>query len=600
MSFGYARPPSVRPVNSLRLRLLAFSVLVELIMLTLLVTNSVRLIQTHLSDSTQLRLQAQESSYNITLAGQLAERDYAALQSIIEGWGASKGITYMVVTNAAGKVVAAWGHDGNGPLPSAEKVLSPELDEYRGAFDVVFLGQRYGEARYGLDTRFLGTARRELLHQSLGIAVVEVVLTVTLLAAIGYWLTRHLDMLARASLKVAGGDFSIRLKMEGKDEIAVLTQAFNTMSVAVESRIQDLDESQKRFRAIADFTYAWENWFDTEGHLRWVNPAVERITGYSVAECHEMEGFPLPMVVGDDRPQVSSVLASAQNGQSGQDMEFRIQNKQGDILWVAMSWQPIFDGEGAPLGTRSSIRDISVQKHSSDLAVEAKGELERMLFAASHDLQEPIRYILAYTQRLDREFGGEMPERAQSSMTFIREGANQLSLLVKGLVDYTRSNRPMTAFAPVDCRRVVDQAIADCTAMSTANPPQFRVGEMPVVQADPVLLFILFENLISNAIKFVRPDVPPQVNITAQAEEEGWRIDISDNGIGIDPQYLQTIIRPFSRLHSRSTFPGAGLGLASALKVAKIHGGRLWLDSEPGKGTTVHIWLPTKAQPEVV
>jgi signal transduction histidine kinase len=115
-----------------------------------------------------------------------------------------------------------------------------------------------------------------------------------------------------------------------------------------------------------------------------------------------------------------------------------------------------------------------------------------------------------------------------------------------------------------------------------------------------VLLFILFENLISNAIKFVRPDVAPLVTITAQVERDGWRIDITDNGIGIEAQYLQTIIRPFSRLHSRSTFPGAGLGLASAQKVSRMHGGRLWLESQPDRGTTVHIWLPNAAQPEAV
>jgi PAS domain S-box-containing protein len=598
MSLGYLRPPSVRPLNSLRLRLLILSVLVEVVMLTLLVANGVRLIQSHLMSSTDLRLQAQEASFNITLAGQLAERDYAALQSILDGWGSSKSITYMVVTNAVGKTVAAWGRPADAPPPPADRVLSAELDEYRGAFDIVYLGQRYGEARYGLDTRFLGEARRELLHQSLGIAVTEVLMTVALLAAIGYWLTRHLDMLTRASLKVAGGDFSIRLALQGKDEIAVLTQAFNTMSGAVESRILDLDESQKRFRAIADYTYAWENWFDTDGRLRWVNPAVERITGYCVAECHAMADFPLPLVVEEDRAQVRGHLDAARNGESGRDMEFRIQAKEGEPRWVAMSWQPIFDGSGEPLGSRSSIRDVTVQKHSADMLVEAKAELERMLFAASHDLQEPIRYILAYTQRLDREFGSELPERAHSSMTFIREGANQLSLLVKGLVDYTRSNRPMAAFAPVDCRRVVDQAIADCRAMSGGGPAEFEVGELPTVQADPVLLFILFENLISNAIKFVPADTRPRVVIDARAEDDGWRIDIADNGIGIEAQYLQSIVRPFSRLHSRSTFPGAGLGLASAQKVAKIHGGRLWLDSIPGQGTTVHVWLPSVVRPE--
>lgn len=598
MSFGYLRPPSVRPLDSLRVRLLILSVLVEVVMLTLLVANGVRLIQSHLVSSTELRLQAQEASFNITLAGQLAERDYAALQSIIEGWGASKSITYMVVTNAAGKVVAAWGRAADGPPPPADRVLSSELDEYRGAFEIVYLGQRYGEARYGLDTRFLGEARRELLHQSLGIAVTEVLMTIALLAAIGYWLTRHLDMLTRASLKVAGGDFSIRLALRGKDEISVLTQAFNTMSGAVQSRVHDLDESQRRFRAIADYTYAWENWFDTDGRLRWVNPAVERVTGYCVEECHAMADFPLPLVMEEDRAQVRGYLEAARAGESGRDMEFRIQTKGGEIQWVAMSWQPIFDGAGEPLGSRSSIRDVTVQKHSADMLVEAKAELERMLFAASHDLQEPIRYILAYTQRLDREFGADLPERAHSSMSFIREGANQLSLLVKGLVDYTRSNRPMAAFAPVDCRRVVDQAIADCRAMSGGGRAEFQVGELPTVQADPVLLFILFENLISNAIKFVPADVQPRVTIEARAEGEGWRIDIADNGIGIEPQYLQSIIRPFSRLHSRSTFPGAGLGLASAQKVAKIHGGRLWLESVPGQGTTVHVWLPSMGRPE--
>jgi PAS domain S-box-containing protein len=598
LSFGYTKLPSVSPRNSLRLRLLLLSVLVEVVMLTLLVANGVRLIQSHLTASTEIRLKAQEASFNITLAGQLAERDYSALQSIINGWGEANSITYMVVSNSAGKVVAAWGRDADAHLPPADRVLSSHLDEYHGAFDIVFLGQRYGEARYGLDTRFLGAARRELLHQSVGIALGEVVLSIALLAVIGYWLTRHLGMLTRASLKVADGDFSIRLKLEGKDEIALLTQAYNTMSEAVDERISELEESQKRFRAIADYTYAWENWFDTEGRLRWVNPAVERITGYSVHECHALEGFPLPLVADEDRVLVTGFMAAATGGQSGQDMEFRVRTKAGEVRWVAMSWQPIFDEAGVPLGSRSSVRDVTVQKNSADLLVEAKSELERLLFAASHDLQEPIRYILAYTQRLDREFGAELPERAQSSMAFITEGANQLSLLVKGLVEYARSNRPMAAFAMVDCGRVVEQAIADCRAMTPGTKAEFQVGALPSVPADPVLLFILFGNLIGNAIKFVKPGTAPRVEISAHSEDGGWRIDIRDNGIGIDPQYLQTIVRPFSRLHSRSAFPGAGLGLASAQKAARMHGGRLWLESVPGKGTTVHVWLPGKGRQE--
>ena len=109
------------------------------------------------------------------------------------------------------------------------------------------------------------------------------------------------------------------------------------------------------------------------------------------------------------------------------------------------------------------------------------------------------------------------------------------------------------------------------------------------------MLLILFENVIGNAVKFVRPEVAPVVTISATPEDQGWRVDVADNGIGIEPQDLETVIRPFSRLHSRSTFPGAGLGLASAQKVARLHGGRLWLDSVAGQGTTVHLWLPNEA-----
>lgn len=585
-------PPSVKPVHSLRLRLLVLSVLVEVVMLTLLVANGTRLIELYLGSSTQGRLQAQEASFNVALAGQLAERDYASLQSIIEGWGGSKAITYMVVVNQAGKTVASWGRDPGSPLPPADKVLSSSRDEYQGAFDIRYLGQRYGEARYGVDTSFLGTARRQLLQQSIVIAVTEVVLTIVLLTVIGIWLTRHLNRLTRAALNVAGGDFSFRLKLKGRDEVAVLTQAFNAMSAAVESRVRDAEESQRQFRAIADYTYAWENWFGPDGRLRWVNPAVERVTGYGVSECLAMEDFPLPLVVEDDRAGFNDALSVVGEGRSIHDAEFRIRTKSGDIRWMAMSSQPLFDEAGEPLGQRSSIRDVTAQKHGADLAVEAKAELERMLFAASHDLQEPIRYILAYSQRLDREFGPELPERARASMAFIRDGANQLSLLVKGLVDYTRSNRPVSAFAPLDCRRVVEQAVTECRAMAAGSEAQFMVGELPTLPADPVLMFILFENLLSNAVKFVAPGTVPNVRVTALEEAGGWRIDIADNGIGIDGQYLQSIIRPFSRLHSRSTFPGAGLGLASAQKVAKIHGGRLWLDSEPGHGTVAHVWLP--------
>lgn len=584
--------PAVRPLQSLRLRLLLVSVVVEVVMLTLLVANGARLIRDHLVRNTSLRMEAQEASFNTTLAAQLAERDYASIQSVLDGWVASRSITYMVVVDATERVVAATGRAASEPLPSPDSKLDDEAALHHGAFDITFLGQRYGHAHYGLDTAFLGEARRELIQQSVGIAVAEVILTLGLLAAIGYWLTRHLGLLTRASLRVAQGDFSLQPETGGQDEIAVLTRAFNTMASAVDSRISELDESQRRFRAIADYTYAWENWFDVDGKLRWVNPAVERVTGYTATDCHAMIGFPLPLVAEEDRVAMTAHLESAKSGGSGHDVEFRLRRRDGGMIWAAMSWQPIFDQTGAPLGSRSSIRDIDLQKRSADLLVEAKSELERMLFAASHDLQEPIRYILSYSQQLTRELGPNLTERAQASVQIIQDSAEQMKLLVKGLVSFNRSTRSMAIFTSVDLNAVIGQAVTECRSIVGAGASAFEIAPLPSVHGDPTLLLILFENVIGNAVKFARPDVMAKVTISATAEENGWRIDIGDNGIGIHVADLDTVIRPFSRLHSRTTFPGAGLGLASAQKVAHMHGGRLWLDSVAGEGTTVHLWLP--------
>ncbi|RAU23361.1 hypothetical protein CU669_04310 [Paramagnetospirillum kuznetsovii] len=584
---------SVPARKSLRLRLLLLSIVVEVVMLTLLVANSVRLIHDHLARNTTVQLEAQQASFNIALAGLLAARDYASIQSVLDGWGNIHSITYMAVEDSVGRVVAATGMKATDPLPSPDRGLDGESGVYNGAFDITYLNQRYGRAHYGLDTAFIGVARRELLQQSLGIAIVEIVLTVALLTAIGFWLTRHLELLARASLKVADGDFSQRLDVDGEDEIAVLTRTFNVMSGAVEARISELKDSERRFRAIADYTYSWENWFDSNGRLRWVNPAVERIVGYSPQVCHGMAGFPLPMVVEQDRDRVADCLEKARCGESGDDVQFRVRAFDGQILWVAMSWQPIFDPSGAPLGSRSSIRDITAQKQSADLLIEAKAELERMLFAASHDLQEPIREIQAYSQRLQREFAADLPERAQTTITTIADGAAQMNLLVGGLVKFSRSNRPKTAFSPVAVRNVVDQAIADCRNAAPGVDASFEIGDLPSVPGDAVLLFIVFESLIGNALKFHRPGVAPIIRIYAVEQDGGWRIDVADNGIGIPSEYLESVLRPFARLHSRAKFPGAGLGLASAARIAGLHGGRLWLDSVPDKGTTAHLWLPS-------
>jgi diguanylate cyclase (GGDEF)-like protein/PAS domain S-box-containing protein len=357
---------------ALRGKLLLASVLVEVVMLGLLLGNSVRLIGQHMEHQSAMRIQAIELAYKTALAPPLAARDYATLRDILDGWRKAEDVGYLAVIDRDGRVLAASGWNDGQTLPAAG---SREGDVVHIRFAVDYLGQVYGHAQYGLSTRFIAQAKVALLTQGVLIALAEIITTLLLLSLIGYWLTRHLSQLMQASGRVAEGDYDFRLKVDSDDEVGQLAERFNRMADAVRERMDALTDSEQRFRAIADYTYGWESWFAPDGSLRWVNPAVERVTGYTQAECEAMADFPMRLVFGDDVDMVRQCHALGLAGQTGQDREFRVRRKDGHVVWVAMSWQPIFDVAGRSLGYRSSVRDISLEHMAR----------EELVFQASHD-----------------------------------------------------------------------------------------------------------------------------------------------------------------------------------------------------------------------
>jgi diguanylate cyclase (GGDEF)-like protein/PAS domain S-box-containing protein len=379
-------PPFLRGL-ALRGKLLLASVLVEIIMLGLLVSNGARLIESHLEQQLQSRTKAIELAYKTALALPLASRDYATLRDILDGWRASEDVRYLLVTDKGGRILAASGMDSHLTPPAPGEDANHVLHV---RFPVDFQGQVYGQAQYGLSTQFIHQAKHTLLTQSVAIALMEVFTTLLLLSLIGYWLTRHLSALMQASGRVAQGDYQTRLRVDSDDEVGQLAADFNVMAEAVRQRIDELTDSERRSRAIADYTYGWESWFAPDGSLLWVNPAVERVSGYSPSECQALAEFPLPLVFGDDLELVSRCHHEGLSGHTGQDQEFRIRRKDGHIIWVAMSWQPIFDESGAPLGYRSSIRDISLEHNAR----------EELAYQASHDALTGLYNRRAFEQQL--------------------------------------------------------------------------------------------------------------------------------------------------------------------------------------------------------
>lgn len=269
--------------RGLRFRLFIASLLIELVMMVVLVGNSLRLIDSHLIRQTERRLTAIELAYKTAVALPLAARDYATLRDVLDGWHQAEDITYLVVTDNEAHILASSGWPQGQILPEPSKDFR-NVDVLHVSFPVDVLGQYYGVVHYGLSMAFLKTARQDLMLQGTLIASVELLLSFLVLYAVGFWLTRHLAHLTEASSRIAAGSYQIRLPYASSDEVGQLTQNFNRMAEAVESRVTELAKllaQQKNIlQALGEGIYA----HDKEGRCIFINPAALAMLGYAEAE----------------------------------------------------------------------------------------------------------------------------------------------------------------------------------------------------------------------------------------------------------------------------------------------------------------------------
>ncbi|MGB0653416.1 MAG: sensor histidine kinase [Thermoplasmatota archaeon] len=218
-------------------------------------------------------------------------------------------------------------------------------------------------------------------------------------------------------------------------------------------------------------------------------------------------------------------------------------------------------------------------------------ELEQFAYVASHDLQEPLRMVASYTRMLERRYKGKLDDDADEFIGYAVEGAGRMQALINALLAYSRVGSQGLQIDEVPLGRSVQTAMASLRGALEQTGAVVQVGEMPTVRGDGRLLAQLFQNLIGNAIKF-SGDAKPQVRVSAKADGRRWRIEVQDNGIGIEPQHQERIFQIFQRLHGRSDFEGTGIGLALCRKIVEQHGGTIGVTSKPGHGSTFHFTLP--------
>jgi signal transduction histidine kinase len=220
-------------------------------------------------------------------------------------------------------------------------------------------------------------------------------------------------------------------------------------------------------------------------------------------------------------------------------------------------------------------------------------ELEQFAYVASHDLQEPLRKVASFTELLQRRYAGQLDERADSYIAFAADGARRMQALINDLLAFSRVGRVGVTRTAVPLDDALHRARTNLAATIEETGATIEAQPLPTVEGDPGLLTQVFQNLLANAIKFHRAGEAPGVRVTAEPDGDVWRIDVCDNGIGIDPQYADRVFVIFSRLNRREDYPGSGIGLALCRKIVEFHGGRIDVVPHGGTGTTIRFTLPS-------
>jgi PAS domain S-box-containing protein len=273
--------------------------------------------------------------------------------------------------------------------------------------------------------------------------------------------------------------------------------------------------------------------------------------------------------------------------------------RNGEKIFVEVSTSPITDENGKVVQVVHVSRDITGRKQAEEerehlLAdVERSNrELEQFAYVASHDLQEPLRMVASYIGLLEKKYKGQLDEKADKYIFFATDGARRMQKLIDGLLAYSRVSTRGRPFGPVELNTVFEDAIANLNAVAAANKASITKEALPVITGDETQMLQLFQNLLSNAIKFRKPEVVPRIHVAVLRKGKEWLFRVSDNGIGIAALHFERVFQIFQRLHSQQEYAGAGIGLAVCKKIVERHGGRIWVESEPGQGTSFLFTLP--------
>ncbi len=374
-------------------------------------------------------------------------------------------------------------------------------------------------------------------------------------------------------LRVLGAEFEITEFKFAEEKLFHASKVF--MDAIDPIFIRDLEGTVIDMNRTAEETYGWRR---------------DELIGKSI----------MTIVPSHLRALAEDYHVRCKRGEMIKNVEFTHLTKSGATIPVLVSLSLLTNERAEPVSIATTIKDLSNLKRTEEVLraqtealARSNKDLEEFAYVAAHDLREPLIGIAAYVKILQRRHGDSLDAQAHQFISRILETITRMDCLIQSLLSYSRLGSDVGNLEPTDCNAVLAGALSNLIAAIEASGATVTPEPLPTVMANPSLLIQVFQNLVGNAIKFAG-DEPPEIHVGVSLEGSEWRFSVKDNGIGIKPPYFDRIFRIFQRIDSSADRPGAGIGLANCKKIVEHHGGRIWVESKSGKGSTFFFTIPVR------
>ncbi|TVZ28452.1 PAS domain S-box-containing protein [Gillisia sp. Hel_I_86] len=418
-------------------------------------------------------------------------------------------------------------------------------------------------------------------------------------------IAKPIKTLNKAALKVSRGDYDADIFLKGKDELASLGDSFNIMTSSlrsnfrlIESNNEEIKQQEEKIRKVIEASPAAIILMDPQKKISLINAQTEHLFGYSRDELigHSAEEL-IPSRFLKQKSIIDTVFSSKNKIEAlgiNQDFYGITKLKEEVPIEISLSFIEIQHQDMILASivdiTERKQQETEIKKYVDQLKSKNK-ELEQFSYITSHDLQEPLRTVLSFIDLIQEDYSGKLDNDMNIYLKFIADASTRMSKLIKSLLDYSRIGHKGIV-GTVNCNILLDNVSADLKYKIEKAQAEIYYKDLPTIKGFDLELRLLFQNLITNAIKFQKKAEVPKIHISSEDKRTHWQFNIADNGIGIREEFQNKIFVIFQRLHNREEYDGTGIGLSHCQKIVELHGGEIWVNSEAEVGSTFHFTIP--------